>query len=79
MIGERHIGRPRPADRPDAAQRRAETASVLCGKYSSTLRRVLKYFAASMIRYSAGLSSACRRAKPFWAQKNAVAEAFATA
>ena len=40
MIGERHIGRPRPADRPDAARCCAETAGVLCGKYSSTPRKV---------------------------------------
>ena len=38
---------------PEAPQRRAQAVGVLCGRYLSTLRKVLKCFAESTILYSA--------------------------
>ena len=40
-------------DLPDASPQRAEAGAVPCGKYSSTLRRVLKYLAESTVPHSA--------------------------
>ena len=40
-------------DLPDAPPQRAEAGAVPCGKYSSTLRRVLKYLAESTVPHSA--------------------------
>ena len=45
---------------PYGPPRRAEAVSVLCGKYSSTLRRVLEYFAESTLPRSARRLSAFR-------------------
>ena len=42
----------------NGAHCRAESVGVLCGKYSSTLRRVLEHFAESALRYSARRFSA---------------------
>ena len=48
----------------NAVTARAERASVLCGKYSSTCRRVLKYSPQSTIRNAARRSSADMETAP---------------
>ena len=45
---------------PRAAQHRAARASVLCGEYSSTCRRVLEYLAESTARHPAWRLSGLR-------------------
>lgn len=64
-IGRRAEAGARPGRR-GASSRHAQSASVLCGRHSSTCRRVLEYFAESTIPHSAGCLPDCRPTVPLF-------------